>query len=536
MSLLPFPVYFLVPSSILIIIVGLYSWLRVKKRENLLFFLLAICQAVWAVCTFLMWKSCGNDAQVIFWDRTLYFATAFMVPLLFHFTVEACGVSGTKANKVLIPWGYILGLFFSYLSATPYFVNYVFYYKWGCHTYAQIGHHFFFAYVIFFCSVALANVFKVWVGEKKDKEKKTKASFIFIAFLVFTLSAVGMLLAYGIALYPFSYLCFPIFSVIITYAITERNLFMSVVATDVLVATILTLNATLFFFPEIELSFWAKGVISLLLIASCVLLVKHNHEEIKRKEELERISKLKTEFISIVSHQLRTPLAAIRGYTDMLEDGDYGEIPPRIAEPIKYIHDSTVSMIKMVNGLLSVSRLERGKIELKLQKFSILDLIEQCIRDLELSAEKKGLYLKYVKPKGKISLVRGDPEKIKQAVSNVLSNAILYTFKGGVTVSVSEMSSFVRIEIKDTGVGIEKEELEKIFLSFSRGKRGVEIYAQGTGLGLYVARSFIEMHKGKITAFSEGKDKGSVFYIDIPIRADIESRQEFKLVPGDTKQ
>lgn len=536
MALLPFPVYFLVPSSILIIIVGLYSWVKVKKKENLIFFFLSMTQAVWAVSTFIMWKNCGNDAAVIFWDRVLYFATTLMIPLLFHFTMEVCQLSKVKRNKILIFLAYIIGFFFSYLSTTKYFVDHVFYYKWGCHTYAQIGHHFFFAYLLFFCTFALYSVFKTWREEKEDLEKKNRAFFTFIAFLIFTLSAVGMLLAYGITMYPFSYLCFPIFSVIITYAITEKNLFVSVMATDILVAAILTLTATFFFFPELELSFWAKSTIFLLYLASCSLLVKHNHEEMERKEELERISKLKTEFISIVSHQLRTPLAAIRGYTDMLKDGDYGEINYKVKEAINYIHDSSVSMIKMVNGLLSASRMERGKIELNLQNFSVPDMVEECTRDVELSSKAKGLYLQYVKPKFGIPLVRGDLEKIKYAISNILNNAVLYTNEGGVTVKVSRINYLIRVEIKDTGVGLEQDEMEKIFLSFSRGKRGIELYTQGTGLGLYVARSFIEKHKGKVSVFSEGKNKGSTFYIDIPIRADIASRQEFNLTPGDMKK
>lgn len=530
---LPFPVYFLVPSSILIIIVGLYSWLRIKRTENSIFLCLSFCQAVWALSTFIMWKSCGDDQMVIFWDRTLYFATTLMIPLLFHFTIVICELWKSKRYKIMTTIAYVLGLFFAFLSTTRYFVDGVFYYKWGCHTYAQIGHHFFFIYLIIFCSMALYDLFKTSRNKKIDESVRNRAKYTFAAFFVFTFSAVGMLVAYGISIYPISYLCFPIFSVMITYAITEKNLFVSVVATDVLVAVILTLTATFFFFPELELSAPAKGIIFVLLLSSCFLLLKHNHEEIQRKEEAERISKLKTEFISIVSHQLRTPLAAIRGYAVMLKDGDFGPVSKEAKVPVKYIHDSSVSMIKMVNSLLSVTRLERGKVELKIESFSITDLVESCIRDVELSAKEKGLYLKYLKPKNKMPLIKGDPEKIKQAISNILNNAILYTVKGGVTVRVCLLKNyFVRVEIEDTGVGIDQEEIEKIFISFSRGKRGVELYAQGTGLGLYVARSFIEMHKGTISARSEGRDMGSTFDIDIPIRASIKSRQEFNLKPA----
>jgi len=530
--LLPFPVYFLVPSSVLIIIVGLYGWLRVKKRENTIFLGLAFAQSVWALCTFIMWKSCGDDPAVIFWDRVLYFATTLMIPLLFHFTIEICELWKVKKQRILTYLAYILGLGFAYLSTTKYFVDGVFYYEWGCHTYAKVGHHFFFIYLLFFCSMALYNLFVTFRNKEASEWTRNRARYSFIAFFVFTCNAAGMLVAYGLSIYPIAYLCFPIFSVIITYAITEKNLFVSVVATDVLVAVILTLTATFFFFSELEISMLAKGIIFILLLLSCLLLLKHNHEEIQRKEEAERISKLKTEFISIISHQLRTPLAAIRGYAVMLKDGEFGIVPKEAKVPVKYIHDSSVSMIKMVNSLLSVTRLERGKIELKIESFSIVDLVQSCIEDVQLTAKEKGLYLKYIKPKNKMPLIKGDPEKVKHAIMNILNNAVLYTVKGGVTVEVSLLKDyFVRVEIQDTGVGIEPEELEKIFASFSRGKRGVELYAQGTGLGLYVARSFIEMHRGTISVHSEGKDKGSTFDIDIPVKASIQSKQEFSLKP-----
>lgn len=533
---MPFPVYLLIPSAILIFAVGIYSYIRVRKRENLIFLFLSVGQAVWAISSFMMWKSCGNDAMVTFWDRSLYFATAIMIPLLYHFSLEICELSDRKRSKILLSFAYGLGAFFAILTTTPYFVDGVFYYTYGCHTIAKTGHHFFFIYLLTFICFAFYNLFKTWKSGKLDMEKREKAYFTLIGYSVFSLAGIGMATAYGIVFYPAYYIFFPLFSLILAYAITEKNLFVSAMATDILVGAILILVSTFLAFPELDMGLVGKATIFFLLSAACILLLRHNHAEIRRKEEAERISKLKTEFISIVSHQLRTPLAAIRGYTDMVEDGDYGPVSERLKDPVKYIHDSSVSMIKMVNGLLSVTRLERGKVELKVKNFSVEDMIEECIKDTQLKAEEKGLYLNYEKPKQIIPLIKGDQEKVKQAVSNIINNAILYTVKGGVTVSVSVVGSLVRITVKDTGVGIESEDMEKIFQSFSRGKRGAELHTQGTGLGLYVARSFITMHKGKVTVYSEGKDKGSTFFIDIPIRADIVPFQEFDLLPPELKK
>lgn len=527
---IPFPVYFLVPSSILVLIIGFYTWTKSKKTENSIFFALTITQSVWGICTFMMNKSCGNDMMVIFWDRLLYLSVSFMIALLFHLSLEITKQSKLVINKILLVIAYISGFILAYVSTTNYLVNGVFYFPWGCHTYAQTGHHFFATYLVVFVILAIYNLFRSWIKEV-DKIKRNQLFYAFLAFFIYSLDGLATVQAYGIGVYPFYYIFFPVFAILITYAITEKNLFVAVIATDLLIATILILVFTFLFFPEISFGLIGKIIIFSLLMIFCWLLLNHTHQETKRKEEAERISKLKTEFISIVSHQLRTPLAAIRGYAGMLKDGDYGPLPENTKTPIGYIHDSSVSMIKMVNGLLSITRLERGKVELKIQDVSIDELVQECINDVELTAKEKGLYLKYNKPK-KIITIKGDPEKIKQAVINIINNALLYTPKGGVTVKISLLGEFINISIKDTGIGINEEDLGKIFQSFTRGKRGVELYTQGTGLGLYVAKSFIEMHNGKINVSSKGINKGSVFEIIIPNKTEITKKQEFNLFPN----
>jgi len=237
-----------------------------------------------------------------------------------------------------------------------------------------------------------------------------------------------------------------------------------------------------------------------------------------KNEELGRLLEARTEFLSIASHQLRTPLAAIRGYASMLKSGDYGDLSEEARKSIEYVYDSSVRMIDLVNNLLNVNRLERGVINLDIKEISIDQIIKECIKDVQSIAKDKKLTIEYLN-EGKISTIEGDYEKIKNALGNVINNAVLYTLKGGVEIKTSTTSEEeIKIEIKDTGVGIEKEDLDKIFQSFSRGKGGTEIYTGGTGLGLYVAKKFIEMHKGKISVYSKGKNKGSVFTVVLPIK------------------
>ena len=532
--IIPFPIYFLVPSAMMIIIVGFYSWFRVRKTENLLFFFLSIAQSIWALSTFFMFYYCENDASILFWDRMLYTAAILMIPFLYHFSIELCDLK-TKANKILLSLSYLFCFLLVILAQTDYFVKGVFRYNFGneqgCHTVAQTGHHLYLIYLFIFLSLAFNNFYKTWKDEEQPQEKRVKSFYILLAFFIFSLSGLGLLSAYKIIIYPLYYFALPLCALIITYAITEKNLFPSVVATDILVVIILILLLTFFIFPDLEFGTMPKAIIFILILLLSLLLIRHNHQELERREEIERVSKLKSEFISIVSHQLRTPLAAIRGYASMIKDGDYGEIDQNTIGAVNYIHDSSVRMIKLVNSLLSISRLERGKIELNIQEISVDKIIEECIADIEMAAKEKGLYIKYKKSNKVLPLIRGDYEKIKNALGNIINNAVLYTVKGGVTITSDLINNFVRIEIKDTGVGIDKEDAEKIFKSFSRGKGGVEMYTQGTGLGLYVAKSFIEMHKGKLDLFSKGKNKGSIFTVELPIKSIIEKKQLFNIIP-----
>jgi signal transduction histidine kinase len=234
-------------------------------------------------------------------------------------------------------------------------------------------------------------------------------------------------------------------------------------------------------------------------------------------EELQRLDKAKSEFVSIASHQLRTPLTAIRGYVSMILEKTYGKPPKKMERPLKNIYASNERLIKLVNDLLNVSRIEAGRMEVNFEKTSIEEIIISVVEELENEAKEKNIYLKYEPLSKTLPQVLVDKDKIRQGIMNVIDNAIRYTEKGGITIKLEKNDDTLRIIFSDTGVGLTKNELEEMFESFSRGAAGTQLYTEGVGLGLYVAKKFVEMNKGKIWAESKGKGKGSTFYIELPI-------------------
>lgn len=302
-------------------------------------------------------------------------------------------------------------------------------------------------------------------------------------------------------------------------AITRYHLFgIEVILTELMVGVIgILLIVQIFMAPAL----WWKivnGIIFALFCISGWLLIRYTFREIKRREELEKISRAKSEFISITSHQLRTPLTAIKGYISMILEGTYGEVSERIKKVLENVFKANERMIKLTNAFLDVSKIELGTLELKKEPSQIENLISEVISEIEIEAKSKNLYLEFEKPKVPLPKILIDREKIKEVLSNLIDNAVKYTPKGGVKIQCKMANSrAIIVEVRDTGAGMTKEEISRLFESFSRGSAGQRFWTEGAGLGLYVAKKIVELHKGKIWAESAGKGKGSTFFVELPI-------------------
>jgi signal transduction histidine kinase len=236
----------------------------------------------------------------------------------------------------------------------------------------------------------------------------------------------------------------------------------------------------------------------------------------KAYKKLQRIDQMKTEFISIVSHQLRTPLSVIKGHLSMVNEGVYNEEPEKKAKVLNDVYEANERLIGLVNDVLNASRIQSGRVEIKKEKADIVKVISDVVEKLMPSAKERGLKMVFHKPKKDFPEVNIDPSKVENILINFIDNAIKYTNTGSVEVYLYEEEEEVMIKIKDTGEGMDQKELEKLFETFSRGGAGKKYWIQGAGLGLYIARQFTELHNGKVWAESEGKGKGSSFYIKLP--------------------
>ncbi|PIZ55762.1 hypothetical protein COY23_04255 [bacterium (Candidatus Torokbacteria) CG_4_10_14_0_2_um_filter_35_8] len=243
------------------------------------------------------------------------------------------------------------------------------------------------------------------------------------------------------------------------------------------------------------------------------LIILH---DITRERMIER---MKTEFVSISAHQLRTPLSAVKWTLKMILEGDLGKISKEQRTFLEKTYLSNERMINLINDLLNISRIEEGRFLYKIQKYDIVKLLERTIASLKEVALRKKLDFKFFKPEKRIPDAEVDIEKISLVFQNMIENAIHYTSPGGkvyVNIEYSPAEKKILFFVKDSGIGISKNQRARVFSKFFRGSNAIKLETEGTGLGLFIAKNIIEAHGGKIW-FKSQENKGTTFYFSLPI-------------------
>ncbi len=240
------------------------------------------------------------------------------------------------------------------------------------------------------------------------------------------------------------------------------------------------------------------------------------------------IDKMKSEFISVASHQLRTPLSSIRWYAEMLLDGDAGKLNEEQGDYIKEMSKSLDRMAGLVRSLLDVSRIESGRIQVNPVPTALGEIIGGVIEDVKALIEKKKQNVKLEEDET-IPQINLDPSLIHEVVMNLTTNALKYTPEGGhVTIASSQTNDMIKIKITDDGLGIPDEQQERIFSKFFRADNAVSSVTDGNGLGLYITKAIVDSSGGEI-GFSSTMGKGTTFWFTLPKSGMIKKKGEVTL-------
>jgi len=234
-------------------------------------------------------------------------------------------------------------------------------------------------------------------------------------------------------------------------------------------------------------------------------------------QQLAQSSKAKSEFLANMSHELRTPMNAILGFTEMLQDGLYGDVPDVLREPLADIQMNGRHLLRLINDVLDLSKIEAGRMNLALNDYSVREVVDVVYASLRSLASEKGLAVVVDVPDD-LPIAHGDNGRITQCLMNLAGNAIKFTRQGTVEIGVRLVGNELVYHVADTGIGIPEAELENVFKEFLQVDATVTREFGGTGLGLSITKKFVEMHGGRIWVESE-LGKGCTFFFAVPLRA-----------------
>lgn len=234
--------------------------------------------------------------------------------------------------------------------------------------------------------------------------------------------------------------------------------------------------------------------------------------------QLKRIEASKTDFISIASHQLRTPLTVIKGYISMMLEGNFGPLTSEEKSTLSKAYESNERLNRLVENLLYLSRLESDRLQFRLEERPIAEIIDRSVHEFFCFLDRPDIKYVYNKPIEELPLANFDAEKIRQVMLNLLDNALKYTREGTIAIDLKADKKNWQISIIDTGEGINKEELTTIFTRFSPNQPSALSQPEKVPLGLFVVKHIIDNHGGEIKAESKGKGKGTRINLKLPLR------------------
>lgn len=505
------------------IAVGFLVYFNNKKSStNKLWSLFSISVAIWGFGSYLISFSKDSNEVILLW-RITHIGVIIIPFSLLLFTQSFLGIK----NRVIAISSIILCIAFLLVNASSYFIRstrYLFnqFYYDGPPT--IIYSIFVLIFVVTFFYILIIS-FKSYFSTR-DHNKKQQILFFIIATIIGSLGgSTSFLPVYGIDFYPYFNASIILFPLIIGYAILKYKLF----NLKILIAELFVFFIWVFVFLRSLLSISIEDKIANITLLVLVLvigsfLIKAIRNEWAQKTRIEKMAnklreldELKSEFISLATHHISSPLTAIKGYVSLLQEADESETLGENRETLSTIHRLTNNTVTLVKDFLDVNRLEEGKIVINHSSFYIFELVEQIVAEYEPQMKRKGLNLVFKYEIDKHIIVDGDKEKIKQALTNILDNSIKYTQSGKITISIHTKDNNILILIQDSGVRnlptISPRLLRKLTQSNNIGEANII----GNGLGIYAAKLLIEANNGKLwiqtTSASETQ-----FFIEFPTK------------------
>jgi len=502
-----------------------------RSATNILFLLQTVVLSIWSVVNYLSYQIAEPSAELLFVRLVMFFAVpnSIIFLLLMHtFPSDTLHVRRWKLVTLIVLTLVTMAvavspLLFSSIKVTS-----------GMVPQPVVGPGMLLFVLVAVFSVPLAIYFLIRRYRQATPDSKLQLKYL----LVGVVAMFSFILVLDFILPSFfQYTRFIPLSAVFTlpfvaftfYAIIRHHLLsVKVISTEILT---FVLSVAMFF--EVVLSndtfaLIVRSMVFLLVLSFGILLIRSVLNEVRQREELQELtgklatanrelvdlSRFKTQLLSLASHQIKSPLAAIKGFASILIEGLYGPIAEKPKETLGKIKLAADELINLINTLLDMRKVEEGKMDYQFSRTGIIGLVREVVEGLRPLVVSKNVKLELTAPMTE-AFVSADGQKLKQVIQNLVDNAIKYTPSGVVHIMVDPgESDHVMVTVADTGLGIALDLLPQLFEEFVRDER-VKKEIRGTGLGLYIAHKIVEAHSGRLWAESLGPGQGSRFVVTL---------------------
>ena len=371
-------------------------------------------------------------------------------------------------------------------------------------------------YISVCIALILINLLKEYF--KSDGFKKLQLQYFILGVAIFFITGIITTAIIPLIIGESPYYDITAYASFIWVGLTAMAIFkyhflnIKIIATQFLVFIIWVVSLINFIMQDSFREYLLTGGSLIFMVIAGILLIRSVIKEVAQREQIEKLSVYKSELLSVVAHQIRNPLVAIKGYTSL---GIIG-VQSKKNEIFMKINSAAEKLINLLNNLLDLHHIEEGKMSYDFNKIEMNKFLKEIIDDFKFLAKNKGLELIFI-PAPENMIVEGDNYKLSQVFKNLIDNAIKYTEKGWIKVEISanRKERSVLIAISDSGRGITKKFIENVFKKFSRQIEDERII--GSGLGLYISKKIVEDHKGEIRTESDEEKGGSKFTVSLPL-------------------
>ncbi len=513
-----------IPAMLVAILVGLFVFYKTNKSKiGISLLITTFLFSAWCVFDLILWATNRPDVVMFFWSmqvlvEPLIYLLGFYITYLFiknedlPFKSKLALILLCAPIVIFLSSRYnILGVNLSDCTAAENFIAQYFTYM------VELA--------VVLCILVLLHIeYRKNLDTNRKKGMMTFSLGIIVFLLAFSWGNLIGSFTNNWTLAQFGLIGMPIFVGFLAYLIVKFHTFnIKLIAVQAFIWGLVIVTGSQFFFIKVPINFLLTGITFVAVIVIGYLLIKSFKKEIKQRTQIEHLLKIKSEFIGVVSHQLRTPVSVIKGMASMLKEGDLDHAPKEQKDIfISGIYEKSEKLADILDDILKAEELDMDNfafLPASIKPVNLSQIIKGIFDDLASLAEKKKLNYKMNVDPEVVSLnLMTDNLFLRYVFQNIIDNAIKYSKEGGsLIVDLSKSGEYFICKVIDSGIGVPEDQKERLFEKFFRAKNAVDTYAYGTGLGLFISRKIVEAHPGGKIWLESEINKGTTFYIKLPI-------------------